>query len=407
MELMPGYKHTEIGVIPKDWTVKPLGSIGEAVIGLTYDPSDLNPNGRLVLRASNIQNGRLSLDDNVFVDTPIPDRLVVRQGDILICVRNGSRRLIGKCALIDKSDGEMTFGAFMSVFRTPYPPFVLYQLQSDLLKRQIEMNIGATINQITNKDLASFLIPVPPLAEQRAIAEALSDVDAQIASLDALIVKQRALKQAAMQELLTGRTRLPGFSGEWEVQRIGDIAMVNSESLSSGTNPEYAFDYIAIEDVDKGKLMATSHLLFSQAPSRARRVVRKGDVLFGTVRPNLQSHFHIDNEVSDTICSTGFAVVRCKPGKAIPAYLYAHLFNDSVMDQIESVLAGSSYPAVNGSDVADIKLPFPSLDEQNAIATVLSDLDAEIVALEAQRDKTRLLKQAMMQELLTGRTRLQ
>src|SRR5207245_11410932 len=149
---------TELGIIPEDWDAKALGSIGEALIGLTYKPGDVRSDGILVLRSSNIQGGRLHFEDNVFVDVAVPERIMVRVGDILVCVRNGSRELIGKCAYLDEAAKGMTFGAFMAVFRTPAHRFVYHQFQSAVLKRQVREHLGATINQITNKSLNSFRI---------------------------------------------------------------------------------------------------------------------------------------------------------------------------------------------------------------------------------------------------------
>src|SRR5215831_3065675 len=167
MELKPGYKQTEVGVIPEDWLVKRLGDIGEALIGLTYSPANVRSDGLLVLRSSNIADGRLHFEDNVFVKMEVPDKIIVREGDILICVRNGSRELIGKCAKINKRAEGMTFGAFMAIFRTDFPDFVFHQFQSDIVERQIHAHLGATINQITNASLNSFCIPLPPTkAEQ-------------------------------------------------------------------------------------------------------------------------------------------------------------------------------------------------------------------------------------------------
>ena len=139
----------------------------------------------------------------------IPDRLMVRPGDILICVRNGSRELIGKCAKIDDRCKGMTFGAFMAVFRTPFHAFVYHMFQSNVLKHQIHEHLGATINQITNKSLNSFKVPFPlDEAEQTAIAAILSDMDSELAALETKLAKDRQLKQGMMQELLTGRIRL-------------------------------------------------------------------------------------------------------------------------------------------------------------------------------------------------------
>jgi type I restriction enzyme, S subunit len=192
-----------------EWLEKTLADLGESLIGLTYKPSDVKSNGLLVLRASNIFQEALRFDDNVFVNIDVPAAIILRKGDILICVRNGSRDLIGKCALINEEAQGMTFGAFMAVFRTPFYDLVYHQFQSDLIKRQINEHLGATINQITNKSLNSFQIPFPTDERERAaITEILSDMDAEIVAAEGKLTKARQLKHGMMQELLTGRTRL-------------------------------------------------------------------------------------------------------------------------------------------------------------------------------------------------------
>ena len=191
-----------------EWEETTLGRIGECIIGLTYKPENIVEHGLLVLRSSNVQNGRLAYDDNVHVNLQVADHLYTQLGDILICVRNGSRALIGKCAVVDSTAVGVTFGAFMSVYRTKHWRYVLHAFQGDSIQRQIRDNIGATINQITNKDMKAFRLRLPPEDEQTAIAEVLTDMDAELAGLEQRREKTRALKQAMMQELLTGRTRL-------------------------------------------------------------------------------------------------------------------------------------------------------------------------------------------------------
>lgn len=194
---------------PKEgWEVKTLGEIGECIIGLTYRPDNVKESGTLVLRSSNVQGNSLSFEDNVYVDITVSDKLIVQKNDILICVRNGSRDLIGKCALIEGQAIGETFGAFMSVYRSPYNEFVFNMFQSNIIKKQIDEYLGATINQITNKSLNSFEIPFPPLNEQTRISTILSDMDAEIAGLEDKLSKYKQVKQGMMQELLTGRIRL-------------------------------------------------------------------------------------------------------------------------------------------------------------------------------------------------------
>ena len=208
-QVKAGYKHTEAGKIPEDWDVVSMGQVSECLIGLTYSPLDVRDFGVLVLRSSNVQNGRLAFDDNVFVDMEIPARAITQKDDILICVRNGSRQLIGKCALIDDATAGSAFGAFMSVLRSNSAKFLFFQFQSNFQKRQIDEVMGATINQITNKDLATFKVIWPSdIAEQAAIADTLSDMDAEITDLEAQLDKTRTIRQGMMHELLTGRIRL-------------------------------------------------------------------------------------------------------------------------------------------------------------------------------------------------------
>ena len=147
-------------------------------------------------------------------------------------------------------------------------------------------------------------------------------------------------------------------------------------------------------------------MIFRFAPSRARRIVKKNDILIATVRPNLHSHLFIREDVSDLICSTGFSVFRCNKNLADPEYVFSHFFACVLGVQIDTLVTGSNYPAINSNDVKALQIPLPPIDEQRAIAAILSDMTFEIVALEQQREKTRLIKQGMMQELLTGKTRL-
>lgn len=205
-----GYKQSELGEIPEDWEVVKLGEIGQTVIGLTYSPKDVSEFGTLVLRSSNVQNGKLAYHDNVFVNMQLPERVMVQEGDILVCVRNGSRQLIGKCALIDKATVGAAFGAFMSIYRSDVNNFIFYQFQSNLIQEQINERMGATINQITNKDMAEFVVAMPKRKEeQSAIAIILSDMDKELQVLEQRLNKTRQIKQGMMQELLTGKTRLP------------------------------------------------------------------------------------------------------------------------------------------------------------------------------------------------------
>jgi type I restriction enzyme S subunit len=192
----------------EDWEVKKLGDFGQVLVGLTYSPNDVREHGTLVLRSSNVQNNKLAFENNVFVEMDLPSRVIVQENDLLICVRNGSRDLIGKCALIDKKTSGQAFGAFMSIFRSENNRFIFHLFQSSIIQKQIEENLGATINQITNKMLKNFEIFVPESNEQTRVANILSDMDAEIDALQCKLQKAQQIKQGMMQQLLTGKIRL-------------------------------------------------------------------------------------------------------------------------------------------------------------------------------------------------------
>ena len=380
-----GYKMTEVGVIPGDWEVVKLGSIADILIGLTYSPSDVCESGTLVLRSSNIQKEQLSFEDNVYIQMDLPDRVITREGDILICVRNGSRQLIGKAALIDKATAGSAFGAFMGLLRTESSQFIFHQFKSEILKRQISDGMGATINQITNKDMAAFNVVWPPSkTEQQAIAEVLSDADALVESLEQLLVKKRQIKQGAMQELLTGQMRLPGFHAEWEMKMLGEVAPLQrgfdlpNSQMKQGIYPVVASNGII-----------NHHLVF-QVSGPGVVTGRSGTI--GNVS-YIESDFWPHN--------TALWVTSFKGNDPkFVFYLYIYI-------GFEKFATGSGVPTLNRNDVHAFRVNIPATKaEQTAIATILSTLDSDIAALQSQLVKARQIKQGMAQELLTGRIRL-
>lgn len=191
----PEYKDSGVpwlGEIPSHWKVSKLKYLGKIILGLTYSPENITDAGKgtLVLRSSNVQNGKLSFEDNVYVDSEIPTDKITTDQDILICSRNGSRSLIGKNALIIDDAINQTFGAFMTVYRTPIRSFIYFFLNSEIFKFQIGSFLTSTINQLTTANLGRFEISLPPIDEQQAIVKFL---DAELNHIDTLISKQQQL----------------------------------------------------------------------------------------------------------------------------------------------------------------------------------------------------------------------
>lgn len=385
--MKPGYKQTEVGVIPEEWDVVSLGDVGESLIGLTYRPTDVRSYGTLVLRSSNVQESELRFEDNVFVEADIPERIMVRPGDILVCVRNGSRDLIGKSALIDGRAIGMTFGAFMAVFRSEHGKLLHQVFQSEIIKKQINEHLGATINQITNKSLNSFRVPLPPtVVEQHSIAEALSDVDALSGALERLVAKKRDLKQAIMQQLLTGHTRLPGFHDEWVLKSLTTLcSMKSGEGITSANIDGYSKYPCYGGNGVRGFTARYTH-------DGSYSLIGRQGALCGNVL-GVQGQFFASEH----------AIVVTPSAETDIQWLTYVLGRMNLNQYSES----SAQPGLSVLKllILDVMTP-PTKAEQTAIAAVLSDMDAELAALEQRLTKTRTLKQGMMQELLTGRTRL-
>lgn len=204
-------KQTEIGEIPEEWEMKPVSDVANNFTGLTYTPNDVCDYGTLVLRSSNIKDSMLVFSDNVFVNMQVPNRALAQKGDILICVRNGSSALIGKCAYITPKADGMAFGAFMTVLRATNVDsrYLFYVWQDVNTQKQIHETFGATINQITSNDFKRILIAIPvDIREQSAIANVLTTMDNEIESLEEERDKYIRVKEGMMQKLLMGQIRL-------------------------------------------------------------------------------------------------------------------------------------------------------------------------------------------------------
>lgn len=204
-----------IGTMPSHWKMKRLKFLGTARNGLTYNPDDIvdEDKGTLVLRSSNIQNDKLAFEDNVYVRCPIPREIVLQKNDILICSRNGSQALIGKCALIDEKTAGQTYGAFMCVFRSQYNRFIHYVFLSDIFNYYLGTFLTSTVNQLTNMNLYNMTIPIPmDIKEQMDIVNSL---DSKCADVDSLIFeKLRSIetvwkyKLSLIYEYVTGKKRV-------------------------------------------------------------------------------------------------------------------------------------------------------------------------------------------------------
>ena len=203
-----------LGDIPIEWDISKLKYIGESITGLTYSPKDIvdENKGILVLRSSNVQNGKIVFEDNVYVDMNIPDKLITKIGDIIICSRNGSRALIGKNACIREEQQGMSFGAFMTIFRSRYFEYLNFVFNSEIFKAQSGSFLTSTINQLTISNLNSFIIPLPNFKEQNIVVmylrEKISEYDKILDNIKMQIEKLKEAKQSLISEAVTGKIEI-------------------------------------------------------------------------------------------------------------------------------------------------------------------------------------------------------
>ena len=412
MGLRPGYKQTAVGVIPDEWACTKVRGIAStarnAIVGGPFGSdlvsADYVEHGVPVIRGTNM-NGQWVSGTFVFVTPSKAKSLeanLARPGDIVFTQRG----TLGQVSLVpDKpfesylvSQSQMK----LSVKREAAEPLFYYYVftsddQQDLIR---EGTIQTGVPHINLGILRDIPVQLPPLPEQRAIAEALSDVDALLGALDRLIAKKRDLKQAAMQQLLTGQTRLPGFHGEWEVKRFGEVASPRRDRVDPRTVGVQDF-CVELEHIGS----ASGELLGSTSTgeqSSLKSVFRSGDVLFGKLRAYLRKYWLATRS---GVCSTEVWVLAPKDRLVATAFLFQLIKTDEFIEAASNSY-GTHMPRSDWNIVKNYEFKVPPIVEQTAIAAVLGDMDAELAALTQRRTKTHALKQAMMQELLTGKTRL-
>ena len=392
MGVRPGYKQTEVGVIPEDWEVKPLGGVVDFLDGKRRPVKDSD---RAKMRGDVPYYGASGIVD--YVNDHLFDE------DLVLLGEDGENILSRNSRLAFKITGKAWVNNHAHVLK-PKPGMSLDYLAEFLESRDYtQFNTGTAQPKLTKLTCSALPVLCPPQLEQRAIAEALRDVDGLLAALDRLIAKKRDLKQAAMQQLLTGQTRLPGFHGEWEVKQIAEIATSTPDKNSGGATLPVLTCSKHLGFVDS--LGYFKNQVFSKDLS-TYKIIRRGQI--GYPANHIEEGSIGLQDLYDVAVVSPIYVVFSVVESVNSFFLHRVLKLESYREKFKVATTSSvdrrgslRWPAFSKITVA---LPPPP--EQTAIAEVLSDMDAELATLEQRRDKTRLLKQAMMQELLTGRTRL-
>ena len=411
----PEYKDSGVewlGYIPEHWKINKLGYIGEMRNGLTYSPDDITNDGQgiLVLRSSNIQNGKLCFDDNVYVNKKIPEKLYTKENDILICSRNGSRNLIGKNALIPYEYEKYSYGAFMLIYRSSYNLYLSWVFNSILFIHQSSSFLTTTINQLTVDNLKNFEIPIPSVKEQKEIINFLTY---ETFKIDTLIEKQQQLiklleekRQAVISHAVTkglnpnvsmkdsGVEWLGEIPEYWEIYRLKTITTLKTSKSCFKNN------LIALENIESwsGKYVKTENDYSGDGIA-----FKAGDILFGKLRPYLAKVYIAE---SDGEAIGDFFVLRTKP-KVISRFLQLCLLTQEVIFIINGSTFGAKMPRVSWEFMGNLSFVIPPLKEQEEI---ISYLKAEISKLDLLIEKANqtiiLLKErrtALISAAVTGK----
>lgn len=393
---------------PKDWDESKLLDHVTLVQGLTYTPENVKPTGTLVLRSSNIQNGRLSLEDNVYVNACVPEEKMVAPGDILVCVRNGSSALIGKSCVLPELK-RTTFGAFMSVLRGDTTGYFAKLFESNVVQEQVRGRSNATINQITKKDFQSIMVTVPEKPEQEKIARTLSQFDTYIDDLAELIEKKKGIRDGALEDLISGKARIVGFSGERKEYSINDITC---EVITGGTPSTSRREYyggnipwLASTEIHQKRITKpTTYITELGLQNSSAKIAPEKSVLIALAGQGK---------------TRGTAAYLTKP-MALNQSLAALVTNEKCNSEFLYYLIESMYSSLRELSSGDggrgglnkklikgvlVKIPI-DVDEQEAIANILFAMDEEIRDLETEREKIIQIREGAMDDLLTGRVRL-
>lgn len=416
-----GYKQTDVGVIPEDWKVKSIADIATIDGGYAFSSKNFLSSGKYqVVKMSNVYGGTLNLDRSTsYLNNldELEEKYLLKQDDILLTLTGTTgKRDYGYSYKINKEKNLLLNQRIARLItnKSISPDYVAFQLKMPcFLEQFFDSSKGGTGNQtnLGTQDVAAIYIPLPPtLTEQTAIATALSDVDALLNQLDKLIAKKRDIKQATMQQLLTGKKRLAGFSGEWEVKKLGDVCWYQEgPGLRQWQFTKRGMKVINVTNLENGILnldRTDRHISMNEFSKMYQHfAVDPDDIVMASSGNSYGKAAIVRKQDLPLVMNT--SVIRFKPLKNLNYhFLWIFLNSDSFKEQIDLMITGGAQPNFGPFHLNKIELCIPSIEEQTAIATLLTDMDNEISQLQQRRHKTQALKQGMMQQLLTGKIRL-
>lgn len=388
-----------------EWEEKKFGSYGKLINGLTYSPSDTDESGLLVLRSSNIQNNQVSFEDNVYVNFEVQDESLTKANDILICVRNGSKRLIGKSVLIPENMPKATHGAFMTVFRGESNQFIIHWMQTPMYYKQVHQNLGATINSINGSDLKKFKTVFPSKLEQKKIASFLSAIDTKINQLTRKKELFEQYKKGVMQKIFSQELRFKADDGrdfsEWEEKALGDVFSevkeqvkeinIETYSISAGvgfvSQKEKFGKDISGQQNEKYIILKPYQFSYNKGNSKTYN--------YGCIYPNTTG-----KSIAVPNVFISFKLKNEQMNFRYFAKLFEmHYLDRSLREIISSSARTNGLLNVNKNYFFTLSIPLPSIEEQNKIANFFSAIDSKTDLVAQQLNDAKNFKKGLLQQM--------
>lgn len=391
------------------WSLKKLGEIGDIINGLTYSPENIRESGLLVLRSSNIQDGKLCFDDSVYVNQTVAEEKKTKENDILICVRNGSRALIGKSTLIKGLEKEATHGAFMTVFRSPLNDYVAQLLKTKRFFCQVYSDLGATINSINGGNFKKYLFSFPSDSDEvTKIADFLSSVDEKIM----LLSKQHELlcqyKKGMMQKIFSQELRFKDNNGgefpKWDMRKFSDFFAIGSSKrvLQDDWVNEGVPFYRTRELVSLSKKEKFKSEIFITEDNYTYLKDKYGIPAIGDFLVSGVGTLGIIHQIKNDnpFYFKDGNVLWFRKNNEISSDFFYQVFNSpKVITQIVDHAAITTVGTYTIENAKKTKFMCPSLDEQTKIANFLSAIDDKITAKKTELDKLKIWKQGLLQQM--------
>lgn len=413
MEVKPGYKKTEIGLIPENWEVSKTGELFAFKNGLNKSKENFGHGTPIVNYMDVFKKPFLlkkDISDRVLVNSKEKLAYSVQKGDVFFTRTSETAEEIGITSVMLEETENTVYSGFVlrarPISEKLIDNFKAYCFSANYYRKQVVSKASYTTRALTSgKTLSKTIVAIPPKNEQNLIAEALGDMDALLESLNSLITKKRAIKQATMQQLLSGKARLPEHKDRWQIRRLGDLATMSSGGTPPSSNPEYYdgdIPWVSISDMTKGgKFISKTNrnLTTLGLKNSSAKIFPKNTVLY-SIYASLG-----ECSITNIPTSTSQAILGIQTGKSLlPGFLYHYL--NYIKPTIASLGQQGTQNNLNKDMVQDFLIPTPSLEEQEKISKIIDEMDLEIKALDQFEIKNSNLKHILTQELLTGRIRL-